>query len=308
MVSIKYIPFIRDSAGNTLQIGKKITNFKEFGNFCREMAVENTTPSIEVIKAVKRPLMMLEDAYKEKGGIDVFCIQANDLANELHSSEHDELANIIFSEVVQSAKNMSSSDVLFDAINNSIEISKVKNDTAHVVGGLTQLANLYEALGKKNELYKTLKEKKTCLREILDDYESAKRNYATIVRPFPEERGFILQMAFVMEKLAKLGKNNKQNKADKYYKEVEKLYKQEDLKRMELYIKNAIDYKNRNLAAEGRLKSTHTSQKANKEAHFSIESNRRKMKKMANSKNYNLTEKKVEVSSLDPSHFCWFLS
>lgn len=170
-----------------------------------------------------------------------YCSTIGSIANNFLSRGLSDISSIFFSNLSKRCITCGKYEEGIDFAKKACEIYKSDNDMAHYSARLTDLEKIYRGLHKPHKLYNVLKKKDTVLSDILENYDTAKGNFKSLHKNFPEKETFKIQLAMAKSDIGDLLLRKNPNKAIQYYKEAVDYYKQAGKLKQADFIQYRID-------------------------------------------------------------------
>lgn len=145
----------------------------------------------------------VQKVYLKERQRDLFCAEADVLAQKLMSSENHDFASIVISALCKITEFMPNQ--LEGFAKKGYEIAKLKGDYVHMMARLNNLRKVYQ--GDYNKLYdyvQVLYKQEKCLKELTNHYETAVGTYQTLVRKAASKNDYETMLAYVQTEIGKL--------------------------------------------------------------------------------------------------------
>ncbi len=157
----------------------------------------------------------LQRVYLKDKQQDLFCSEADVLAQKLLETENHDFASIIMSALCKITEFLP--DQLEGFAKKGYEIAKKKGDYVHMMARLNNLRKVYQ--GDYDKLYdyiQVLYKQEKCLKELTNHYESAIASFQTVVRNAASRSDYENMLAYVQTEIGKL--TRKKHPQDAYNK------------------------------------------------------------------------------------------
>lgn len=122
----------------------------------------------------------------------------------------------------------------------SIKNNYAEQDLIHAAARFSDLEIIYKNLGDQKGIYQALHDKKSCIKEILSDYDFYKQKFQSIVRPPTTKESLQVQLAYTYTELSKLLLFNKPKDSCKALVKAKEIYDELGKTKEINYYKNRI--------------------------------------------------------------------
>ena len=175
------------------------TLYKEYRKFIKNLGTESPNPS-----RIKTEFIQLEDKFVREHQTKAFCDNSNNFIDKLIKDGKDKLANIFLNELGKLHLRKGDYATAEKYIMDSLDLSIKFNDNIHALARLNDLEIIYKATGDRKNLLRVLHDKKTCIKEIIRNYEENVKNYQSIIRPATSKESILIQLAYTYSDISDL--------------------------------------------------------------------------------------------------------
>lgn len=136
---------------------------------------------------------------------DLFCTEADILAEQMVKEENHDFAGIIFSALCKITRYFPEKLEFFAL--KGLKIAKIKGDFVHMMARLNDLRKVYYRNPEKLfEYVQTLYQQEKCLKELTKNYDEAITSYNTVTRQAAPKKDYELMLAHVQTEIGKITK------------------------------------------------------------------------------------------------------
>lgn len=181
-------------------------NFSNFSNFI----IENQD-KMSVESFVDR-FKQVQTSYLKAKQRDVFCAEAEILANKLLEQKNSDFASIIMSNLCKLTEYFPDQLEIF--AQKGYIIAEENKDCVHMMARLNDLRKVYwMRYDRFRDYLSVLFKQEKCLKVLDNDYDNAVNSYRTINRQPADKHYYSRMLAFVRVEIAKLIKNKQPQEA-----------------------------------------------------------------------------------------------
>ncbi len=205
--------------------------YSAFSNNCLR-----NKPTLEI---AKNNFQEIRDLFIKNKQLENFCEKTLNLSEELSNQGEQKLNDMIINELSKLCLRYKL-PMAENILKISIENSRKKGDGLHVLARLTDLEELYKSTRNRKSLFFTLKQKKECCKQILENYDSNIQNFDSIHKKPTSREGIQTQLAYTYSDLASLLERRKPKDAINLYSKSQDIYVTLQKEQESKYLKEKI--------------------------------------------------------------------
>lgn len=190
-----------------MRFGSSAPNYNNiYNNF-----TQNCLSQVHDLDGAKKVFIDTKAVFLSGRRTEDFCKRTTEFIPELIKRGSSELANIFLIEISKlylGLRNYSGAETL---VKKSLDMSKEMGDNFHVLARLNDLQLIYKETQNRREYFNVLREKKSCLKDLINNYDENLTKYHSISRPATRLSALNFQLAYVFSDISDLLKYNKLN-------------------------------------------------------------------------------------------------
>lgn len=175
------------------------TYSKLYKNFCR-----NCKSAPQDLLGAKREFANLERIFIPNKRTSELNRRTENFIEDLSERGENKLADLLTNELGKLNLKLGNYDAAEKFTIKSIRNFYAEQDLIHAAARFSDLEILYKNIGDRKGLYQALHDKKSCIKEILSNYDFYKQKFQSIVRPPTTKESLEIQLAYTYTELSNL--------------------------------------------------------------------------------------------------------
>lgn len=190
-----------------IRVGNIVPNYDHiYSNF-----TQNCLNQVNNLDGAKKAFLDTKLTFLKAKEADNFCQRTAAFVPELIKRGSNELANIFLVEISKLYMSMRNYQAAEGIIKKSLDMSREMGDNFHVLARLNDLQTIYKEIRNRREYFNVLRDKKACLKEMINNYDENLTKYRSITRPATRLSSLKFQLAYVFSDISDLLKYNNLN-------------------------------------------------------------------------------------------------
>lgn len=190
-------------------------------------------------RTAKAEFKNLGDMFLRERQIEEFCEKTLDLSKQLNENGKSGLGALFINELSKLCVNLRHPNAE-EYLRLALETNRKKKDGFHELARLTDLEYLYRNTNNRRGLFNVLRQKKSCCKNIIANYDEHLKNYESINRAPTSKSGVKTQLAFTYSDIAGMIERRSPEDAINLYEKSKNIYIELGQQRETDYLKERI--------------------------------------------------------------------
>jgi len=209
--------------------GRVLPDFNKFSEFVMKNQKQMSP------RVFSQQLVSVQRDFLAARQRELFCSEADKLAQKLFEEENGNFAGIIYSTLTKLTEFFPNELEIY--AKKGLKVAEANGDYVHMMARLNNLRKIY--IDKPDKLYdyiQTLFAQEKCLKRLTKFYDESTENYKTIIRKAASKEDYEKMLAYVQTEIGKLTWRKHPNDALKKILSAQRIFKEKGLTQSVEYI------------------------------------------------------------------------